>query len=57
MERVKRDVPSLPVIVISAYAHRLAEAEQRGADNQLKKPLSHRELMDVVSATLGTRPS
>jgi DNA-binding NtrC family response regulator len=56
MEWVKRHFPALPVIVISAYAHRLAEAGQRGADNQLKKPFSYRELVDMVDATLTGMP-
>jgi CheY-like chemotaxis protein len=52
METIKRDYPTIPVMVVSAYPAMLEEACDRGADYSLQKPFSKNQLVQMVRQSL-----
>jgi CheY-like chemotaxis protein len=52
IDKVKREFPELPIIVISAYTEQLREARQKGIDHSLPKPFVYHELIEMVDRVL-----
>jgi CheY-like chemotaxis protein len=51
IEIVKREFPHVKVVVVSAYQDRLAEALEKGVHNQLRKPFSRQQFIDLLRTT------